>query len=136
MKRRLAYLDSIRALAAIGVACFHAALYALPSAAGFEHSILYLVTNIIDIGKVGVTAFFMVSGFVIPISLKGGKPKRPRLPSLSRLLALPHPRLLRVLRRLFRPLLAQAPAPKRHHVPAVLRRHRHQHDGPLLDPSD
>lgn len=76
MKRRLDYLDSIRALAAMAVAFFHFAMGLEPTAAGIQQKILYFCTGVIDLGKVGVVTFFMVSGFVIPISLKFDRPKR------------------------------------------------------------
>ncbi len=76
MKRRLDYLDSVRALAAMAVAFFHFAMGLEPTSSGLQQKILYAVTGGIDIGKVGVVTFFMVSGFVIPISLKFDRPKR------------------------------------------------------------
>ena len=76
MKRRLDYLDSVRALAAMAVAFFHFAMGLEPTATGFQQKFLYFVTGGIDIGKVGVVTFFMVSGFVIPISLKFDRPKK------------------------------------------------------------
>lgn len=76
MKRRLDYLDSVRALAAMAVAFFHFAMGLEPTATGIQQKLLFAVTGGIDIGKVGVVAFFMVSGFVIPISLKFDRPKK------------------------------------------------------------
>lgn len=76
MKRRLDYLDSVRALAAMAVAFFHFAMGLEPTATGIQQQILYFCTGVIDVGKVGVVAFFMVSGFVIPISFKFDRPKK------------------------------------------------------------
>ena len=73
-RRRLDYLDSIRALAALGVAYLHAAMDLLPGAHGMQQKFLYVTTTAIDPGKIGVVAFFMVSGFVVPISLKASAP--------------------------------------------------------------
>lgn len=76
MRRRLDYLDSVRALAAMAVAFFHFAIGLEPSATGIQQKILYFCTGVIDAGKVGVVTFFMVSGFVIPISFKFDRPKK------------------------------------------------------------
>lgn len=79
MRRRLDYLDSIRALAAMAVAFFHFAMGLEPTAVGIQQKILFFFTGVIDLGKVGVVTFFMVSGFVIPISLKFDRPKKTAL---------------------------------------------------------
>ncbi|MGN2499270.1 acyltransferase family protein [Serratia nevei] len=60
---RLEYVDSIRGLAAIGVVIAH---FIVP---------LYLSSSVIfhdfiDIGKIGVVLFFIISGFIIPFSFK------------------------------------------------------------------
>lgn len=59
-----------------GVVFAHAGYGAIPSAHGMQAALLRFMTGVIDCGKVGVIAFFMVSGFVIPISLKFDKPKK------------------------------------------------------------
>lgn len=76
MRRRLDYLDSVRALAAMAVAFFHFAMGLGPTATGFQHQLLSFCYSVIDLGKLGVVLFFMVSGFVIPISFKFDRPKK------------------------------------------------------------
>jgi len=71
-KPRLDYLDSIRALAALGVAYLHSSLTLAALAHGPEARAVQLLTHFVDTGKIGVIAFFLVSGFVIPMSLKSG----------------------------------------------------------------
>src|SRR3954453_18068125 len=61
---RLGWLDGLRGWAALVVVCFHLSPSVLgPSAhlAIFRH---------IDLGKYGVLLFFLVSGYVIPMSLE------------------------------------------------------------------
>lgn len=63
-KDRLGYVDSIRGLAALSVAVFHVLPWSsAPAARTFG--------TYLDLGKVGVALFFMVSGFVVPFSLNG-----------------------------------------------------------------
>lgn len=76
MKKRLDYLDSVRALAAMAVVFAHAGSRALPFAHGIQATFLHLITGVIDCGKVGVVTFFMVSGFVVPLSLKFDKSRK------------------------------------------------------------
>ncbi len=73
--RRLDYLDSIRALAALGVVYLHSSLALSSLAHGPEARVIYFLTHFVDTGKIGVIAFFLVSGFVIPMSLKAGPPE-------------------------------------------------------------
>ncbi|WP_116790691.1 acyltransferase family protein [Flavobacterium psychrotrophum] len=69
-KHRLGYLDSARGLAAILVLIFHAILtfskkdITLQTAADFFE--IYF-----DLGKIAVIVFFIISGFVIPYSIRG-----------------------------------------------------------------
>lgn len=58
MKNRLEYIDSIRGVAALIVFFYHALLM-------FD-----IHVNLVDIGRIGVVIFFIVSGVVIPWSLK------------------------------------------------------------------
>ncbi len=73
-KPRLDYLDSIRALAALGVAYMHSSLSLVAFARPAETGIVHALTHFVDTGKIGVIAFFLVSGFVIPMSLRTGVP--------------------------------------------------------------
>lgn len=72
---RYGYIDSIRGLAALAVVYFHVADDLLKNwtPIGLERAIFYVVSDPIDLGKVAVTLFFAVSGFVVPFSLLRGK---------------------------------------------------------------
>jgi peptidoglycan/LPS O-acetylase OafA/YrhL len=65
--RRLDYIDSVRGIAALAVVYFHLAL--LFRTAGRSSWDFVFFTDVVDVGKVGVVAFFIVSGMVIPHSL-------------------------------------------------------------------
>jgi len=65
--RRLDYIDSVRGIAALAVVYFHLAL--LLRTAGRSPWDFVFFTDIVDAGKLGVVAFFIVSGMVIPHSL-------------------------------------------------------------------
>lgn len=68
---RLAYIDSLRGIAALLVVLMH---NIQPIATGPVRTVIY---DIIDLGKVGVVVFFAISGFVIPFSFsKGPAPLR------------------------------------------------------------
>jgi peptidoglycan/LPS O-acetylase OafA/YrhL len=61
---RLGWLDALRGYAALLVVCFHLS----PSVLGPDrHMAIY---RHIDLGKYGVLLFFLVSGYVIPLSLE------------------------------------------------------------------
>jgi peptidoglycan/LPS O-acetylase OafA/YrhL len=63
-QRRLGWLDALRGYAALVVVCFHLS----PSVLGPDrHMAIY---HHIDLGKYGVLLFFLVSGYVIPLSLE------------------------------------------------------------------
>lgn len=70
MRHRLQYLDSARGLAAMAVLIFHAVL-----AFGEQHDDLkglaFIFKKYLDLGKIAVIVFFVISGFVIPYSIKG-----------------------------------------------------------------
>ncbi|GAA0556984.1 acyltransferase [Paractinoplanes ferrugineus] len=61
---RLAWLDALRGFAALIVMCFHLS----PLVLGSERHLA--VMRHIDLGKYGVLLFFLVSGYVIPMSLE------------------------------------------------------------------
>ncbi|WP_433292687.1 acyltransferase family protein [Actinoplanes sp. CA-030573] len=64
MTKRLDWLDALRGYAALVVVCFHLS----PRVIGSErHLAIY---RHIDFGKYGVLLFFLVSGYVIPMSLE------------------------------------------------------------------
>lgn len=69
---RFAHIDSIRAVAAIGVVYFHCiyeyATLSIPMSA-FDRMTETAFLHVLDLGKVCVILFFFVSGFVIPNSL-------------------------------------------------------------------
>lgn len=76
IRDRLAWLDSLRGIAALCVALAHLLGYyrydlkIMDDAAGIVAS--GLVLDYLDLGKFGVVLFFCISGFLIPSSLKGG----------------------------------------------------------------
>jgi peptidoglycan/LPS O-acetylase OafA/YrhL len=61
---RLAWLDALRGYAALVVVCFHLS----PVVLGNQRHLAIL--RHIDLGKYGVLLFFLVSGYVIPMSLE------------------------------------------------------------------
>ncbi|WP_144795941.1 acyltransferase [Microbacterium paludicola] len=60
---RLDWLEWVRGVAAVLVVLFHYLDATLPAFHDFSRSTL-------DLGRVGVVAFFLVSGFVIPLSYR------------------------------------------------------------------
>jgi peptidoglycan/LPS O-acetylase OafA/YrhL len=60
---RLAWLDALRGWAAIIVAVFHVSPLVLGTTLHLR------IFGVIDLGKYGVLLFFLVSGYVIPMSL-------------------------------------------------------------------
>ena len=70
---RLAYLDALRGIAAISVCIYHVIGFlgagtATPLAAEVKATVL----EAFDLGRFGVVLFFLISGFIIPASLKPG----------------------------------------------------------------
>src|SRR5579863_7940965 len=63
---RLTFLDSVRGLAALAVLLEHVGDRLHPAFRVFTH-------DWFSFGKLGVTAFFLTSGFVIPLSLERGR---------------------------------------------------------------
>jgi len=70
-QQRYAHIDSLRAVAALLVVWTHAAEMFAPLAGG---SWFFDVSTRYNLGRIGVVAFFGVSGFLIPTSLKAGGP--------------------------------------------------------------
>lgn len=60
---RYAYIDMIRGIAALAVVLAHCLERGYPGFRTFQG-------NVLDFGRFGVIAFFVVSGFVIPVSLQ------------------------------------------------------------------
>ncbi|AXH43540.1 O-acetyltransferase [Erwinia phage vB_EhrS_59] len=74
-KNRYGYIDSLRAIAALLVVWLHTAeVFLAPSGGRIGSSPLFDLAYYLDFGRVGVVIFFIVSGFVIPSSLKGEVP--------------------------------------------------------------
>jgi peptidoglycan/LPS O-acetylase OafA/YrhL len=67
--RRLHYVDSLRAIAAMLVVWVHVSdLFKNVASAGSEW--VYALTLPINAGRIGVVTFFAISGFVVPFSIK------------------------------------------------------------------
>ena len=76
---RLRYIDALRAIAALLVAWLHA-VYAFKRIAdegGAGGGWLAAPLSAVDVGHIGVVVFFLISGFVIPFSIRPDRP-RPR----------------------------------------------------------
>jgi peptidoglycan/LPS O-acetylase OafA/YrhL len=72
---RYRYIDSLRGLAAVSVIIYHILEFNAPTNE-FEQFLRWLLFEKVDLGKVAVTVFFAISGYVIPYSLLKGQ-KRP-----------------------------------------------------------
>ena len=86
-QERSAHIDSLRAVAALLVVWIHASELFAPLAGG---SMLHDIAQRYDFGRIGVVAFFGVSGLLIPTSLKDDRAFLVRrfFPSFPGLLAL------------------------------------------------
>ncbi|MBF4470434.1 acyltransferase family protein [Flavobacterium sp. HJJ] len=69
---RLSYLDSARGIAAIMVLIFHSILTFSKESIELS-SIAYFFSKYFDLGKIAVIIFFVISGIVIPYSIRGSK---------------------------------------------------------------
>jgi len=72
---RLQHIDALRAIAALLVLCTHVSesFYTL-SPQTTSTRWLFDVSHFWDFGRIGVVAFFVISGFVIPFSTRSGLP--------------------------------------------------------------
>lgn len=72
MHNRLAHLDGLRGLAALLVLYQHLVEYLVKPASAWPwlHEHLAFLHGVIDLGKVGVVAFFLISGFIVPYSFR------------------------------------------------------------------
>jgi peptidoglycan/LPS O-acetylase OafA/YrhL len=66
--RRYDYIDSLRGFAALSVIIYHIIEFT-PPRNDLERILRFLLFDQVDLGKIAVTVFFAVSGFVIPFSL-------------------------------------------------------------------
>ena len=69
---RYGYLDAVRGIAAVMVIYLHIADHFLKHQiplADWEYFAFFAAARVVDLGKIAVTMFFAVSGFVIPFSL-------------------------------------------------------------------
>jgi peptidoglycan/LPS O-acetylase OafA/YrhL len=73
---RFAHVDSLRAVAALLVVWTHGAEVFAPAAGG---SRLWDIARTCDFGRIGVVAFFGVSGFLVPKSIDAGRPDAGRV---------------------------------------------------------
>ena len=75
--KRLDYIDALRAVAALSVLFEHLLGDMLRAPQSFTGSLFPLAQAIIDsfsFGRFGVVLFFLISGFVVPFSIRGERP--------------------------------------------------------------
>jgi peptidoglycan/LPS O-acetylase OafA/YrhL len=66
---RLQYLDALRGIAALMMVFFH---FVLPPTTNFGENgrtFITIISDYMDLGRIGVVVFFAISGFIIPTSL-------------------------------------------------------------------
>lgn len=72
---RLRHIDALRAIAALLVLWLHVSeTYTQLDPSGARGHWLYTMATSVDFGRVGVVAFFLISGFVIPYSMRPDRP--------------------------------------------------------------
>lgn len=74
---RLDHIDAMRAIAALLVVWDHVTEELVPVTAGGHW--LYVLGAGANVGSIGVTLFFLISGFVIPASLRSDRPRADEL---------------------------------------------------------
>lgn len=71
---RYAYIEALRTVAAILVVWIHASeVFLKPSKGRLDMSAIFDISYYLDFGRIRVVLFFIISGFVIPSSLKRAK---------------------------------------------------------------
>lgn len=68
--QRLCFIQGLRGIAATAVAVFHC-YYATPVSGDLRHSVAGPVDSALNLGFLGVDLFFLISGFVIALTLYG-----------------------------------------------------------------
>jgi len=79
ISRRLAYIDGLRGVAALMVVVQHGmetAFSHAPADSALRQVVKLVFLDDFNIGRVGVVAFFCISGFVVPFSFAGPAPLR------------------------------------------------------------
>jgi peptidoglycan/LPS O-acetylase OafA/YrhL len=71
MTHRYAHIDALRAVAVLLVIWMHTSEVFVPIALPSVQNRLHEVAHFFDFGRIGVVVFFIISGFVIPASLRG-----------------------------------------------------------------
>jgi peptidoglycan/LPS O-acetylase OafA/YrhL len=76
--RRYANIDGLRAIAAVGVMIEHLfgdLLRQTAPAAGPMNAVGNALVHSVSLGRFGVALFFLISGFVVPFSIGGARPR-------------------------------------------------------------